>query len=120
MAGPAGRANQLAEELDQVHLALSRAEGADRAPLESREATLASELRSLRQSEAVSAQLSARLSELCAQLEAVVASSGQLVAGAGAAGPDLSSLASELTSLSKALDEARGIMAAAPPGDADS
>jgi hypothetical protein len=118
VAGPTGRANQVAEELDQVHLALSRAQGADRAPLETREATLASELRSLRQSEAVSGQLSARMSELCAQLEAVVASSAQLVAGTGAAGPDLSSLASELASLSKALDEARGIMAAAPPGDA--
>ena len=119
-AGPTGRANQLVEQLDQVHTALSRAEGADRVPLESREATLASELRSLRQSEAVGAQLSARLAELCAQLEAVVASAGQLVAGAGAAGADLSALASELASLSKALDEARGIMAAAPPGDASS
>jgi hypothetical protein len=116
MAGPAGRADQLAQELDRVHVALSRADGADRLPLESREAALASELRSLRQSEAVSAQLSARLAELSAQLEGVVASSGQLVAAAGVAGGDLSSLSSELASLSKALDEARGIMAAAPPG----
>ncbi len=95
-----------------------RAGGADRARLESREAALASELRSLRQMESVSADLSARLAGLSAQLEGVVASSGQLVAGAGVAGADLSSLASELASLSKALDEARGIMAAAPPGDA--
>jgi hypothetical protein len=116
MAGPAGRADQLAQELDRVHVALSRADGADRPPLESREAALASELRSLRQSEAVSAQLSARLAELSAQMEGVVASSGQLVAAAGVAGGDLSSLSSELASLSKALDEARGIMAAAPPG----
>jgi hypothetical protein len=118
VAGPTGRVNQLAEQLDQVHVALSRAQGVDRAPLESHEATLASELRSLRQSEAVGAQLSDRLSELCAQLEAVVVSAGQLVAGAGGAGADLSVLGSELASLSKALDEARGIMAAAPPGDA--
>ena len=80
MAGPPGRADQLAQELDQVHVALSRAGGADRVPLESREAALASELRSLRQSEAVGAQLSARLAELSAQLEGVVASAGQLVA----------------------------------------
>jgi hypothetical protein len=118
ITGPTGRAEQLAQELDQVHVALSRAGRSDRAPLESREAALASELRSLRQTEAVSAQLSARLSELSTQLEGVVASSGQLVAGAGAAGGDLSSLSSELASLSKALDEARGIMAATPPGDA--
>ena len=51
MAGPAGRADQLAQELDRVHVAMSRAVGADRVPLESREAALASELRSLRQSE---------------------------------------------------------------------
>ncbi len=118
MAGPAGRADELAQELDRVHLALPRAAGADRLPLENREAALASELRSLRQSQAVSAQLSARLAELSAQLEGVVASAGQLVAVAGLAGGDLSSLSSELASLSKALDEARGIMAAAPPGGA--
>jgi hypothetical protein len=118
LTGPSGRADQLAQELDQVHVALSRAGGADQARLESREAALASELRSLRQMESVSADLSARLAGLSAQLEGVVASSGQLVAGAGVAGADLSSLTSELASLSKALDEARGIMAAAPPGDA--
>ncbi len=115
MAGPAGRVDQLAQELDRVHVAMSRAAGADRVPLESREAALASELRSLRQNEAVGAQLSARLAELSAQLEGVVALAGQLLAAAGVAGADLSSLSSELASLSKALDEARGIMAAAPP-----
>ena len=94
MTGRAGREDQLAQELDRVHVAMSRAAGADRMPLESREAALASELRSLRQSEAVGAQLSARLAELSAQLEGVVASSGQLVAGAGVAGADLSSLSS--------------------------
>ena len=62
-------------------------------------------------------RLSARLSELSTQLEGVVASAGELVARAGAAGADLSSLSSELASLTKALDEARGIMATAPPGD---
>jgi hypothetical protein len=120
LTGPAGRGEKVAQELDQVHVAMSRAAGPDRLQLESREAALASELRSLRQMESVSAQLSARLSDLTAQLEGVVASSGQLVAGAGAAGADLSSLSSELASLSKALDEARGIMAASPPAEGGS
>jgi hypothetical protein len=117
LSGPPGRADQLARELDQVHATLARAAAEDRAQLESREAALASELRALRRTEAVGAQLSARLSELSAQLEGVVASAGQLVAGAGAAGTDLSSLSSELGSLNKALDEARGVMASTPPGD---
>jgi hypothetical protein len=116
LSGPSGRADKVAQELDQVHAALSSG-AAERASLENREALLASELRSLRRTESVSAQLSARLSELTAQLEGVVASSGELVAKAGAGGEDLASLSSELASLSKALDEARGIMATAPPGD---
>jgi hypothetical protein len=116
LAGPPGRAEQVARELDQVHAGLSRAPDTNRAELESRESALASELRSLRRTGLVSAQLSSRLSELSAQLEGVVASAGQLVAGAGAAGDDLSSLSSELESLTKALDEARGVMATAPPG----
>jgi hypothetical protein len=115
LSGPPGRAEQITRELDQVHAARPRAGPPERAQLDSREAALASELRSLRRTGSVSAQLSARLSELSTQLEGVVASSGQLVAGAGAAGADLSSLSSELGSLSKALDEARGIMATVPP-----
>ena len=114
---PTGRADKVAQELDQVHTALSPGRGAGRPSLESREASLASELRSLRRAESVSYALSARLSELSTQLEGVVASAGELVAGAGAAGTDLSSLSSELASLSKAMDEARGLMATAPPGD---
>jgi hypothetical protein len=130
LSGPSGRADKVAQELDQVHSAQSRAaqsragqsgtDAADRASLESREASLASELRSLRRTESVGAELSARLAELTAQLEGVVASAGELVAEAGAAGADLSSLSSELASLSKALDEARGIMASAPPADTNS
>ena len=117
---PAGRADNVAQELDQVHTALSRAGGAERAQLESREASLASELRSLRRTESVSSALSARLSELSTQLEGVVASAGELVAGAGAAGTDVSLLASELAALSQAMNEARGLMATAPPGEAGS
>jgi len=117
MTGPPGRADQVAHELAQVQSSLSKAQGADRGPFEARESALASELRSLRSMEAVSNQLSARLSELSAQLEGVVAASGTLVAGAGAAGTDLSTLSSELTSLTRALDEAKSIMATAPPGD---
>ncbi len=120
MVGPAGRADNVAQELDQVHTALSRAGGAERAQLESREASLASELRSLRRTESVSSALSARLSELSTQLEGVVASAGELVAGAGAAGTDVSLLASELAALSQAMNEARGLMATAPPGEAGS
>jgi hypothetical protein len=135
LSAPSGRAEKVAQELDQVHAAQSRAAqsraaqsragqssagAADLGSLETREVSLASELRSLRRTESVSARLSARLSELTAQLEGVVASSGELVAGAGTAGGDLSSLSSELASLSKALDEARGIMATAPPGDTNS
>ena len=91
-----------------------------RAQLESREASLASELRSLRRTESVSSALSARLSELSTQLEGVVASAGELVAGAGAAGTDVSLIASELAALSQAMNEARGLMATAPPGEAGS
>ncbi len=118
LSGPPGRADQVAHELEQVHASLSRSGGTNRTELESRESALASELRSLRRMGSVSAQLSARLSELTAQLEGVAASAGQLMAGAGAAGDDLSSLTSELESLTKALDEARGVMATAPPGPA--
>ena len=115
LAGPPGRAEKVAEELGQVQRALSIASAAERAELQGRESALASELRSLRHLESVSAQMSSRLSDLTVQLVSLVADAGELVAMAGAAGADLSSLSSELTSLTRSLDEARRLMAAAPP-----
>jgi hypothetical protein len=119
--GPPGRGTKVGEELSQVQQALSRARGADRSQLESREAALASELRSLRRMETVRTQLAARLAELTAQLESLVADAAQLVASTGeAAAADLSSLSSELTSLSNALDETKRLMATAPPAAGES
>jgi hypothetical protein len=120
LAGPPGRAEKVTEELAQVQRALSTVRGADRSELESRESALASELRSLRHLESVSAQMSSRLSDLTVQLVSLVADAGELVATTGAAGTDLSSLSAELTSLTRSLDEARRLMATAPPGPADS
>jgi len=118
IAGPPGRAEKVTRELDQVQAQLrDRADlGAERANLAAREEGLASELRSLRSTEAASAQMASQLSALCSQLEGLVAAAGRLVATAGAAGADLGGLSSELTSLAGALDEARRIMASAPPG----
>jgi chromosome segregation ATPase len=115
LVDPPGRTDNAAKALEKVQADLLQARGADRARLVSREAELASQLRSFRHLEVVSAQISSHLSDLSAQLEGVVASAGELVASAGAAGADLSSLASELTSLTGALDEARRIMATPPP-----
>ncbi len=111
----------MGEELTQVQSALSRTSGAGRSQLESREAALASELRSLRRMETASTQLAARLAELTAQLESLVTDAAQLVASTGeAAAADLSSLSSELTSLSNALDETKRLMTTAPPSAGDS
>jgi hypothetical protein len=118
--GPPGRGAKVGEELSQVQSALSRTGGADRSQLESREAALASELRSLRRMETASTQLAARLAALTAQLESLVADAGQLVASTGEAAADLTSLSSELTSLSSALDETKRLMATAPPPPGDS
>jgi hypothetical protein len=115
LVDPPGRTDKAAKDLETVQAELVHAHGANRSQLESREAELASQLRSFRHLESVSAQISRHLSELSAQLEGVVASAGVLVASAGAAGADLSSLSSELSSLTGALDEARQIMATPPP-----
>jgi len=120
LVGPPGRAEKVAEELAQVQRALARGGGTARSELESREAALASEMRSLRHLESVSAQMSSRLSDLTVQLASLVADAAELVATAGAAGTDLSSLSAELTSLTRSLDEARRLMAAVPPGAGDS
>jgi ABC-type transporter Mla subunit MlaD len=103
-------------DLTPVQADMQRRQGADRANLASREDALASELRSLRHTETVSAQISSQLAGICAQLEGLVAAAGQLVSTAGEAGADLNALSSELASLAGALDEARRIMATAPPG----
>ena len=115
LVDPPGRTEGAAKALEEVQAELLQARGANRARLESREGELASQLRSFRHLESVSAQISNHLSELSSQLEGVVASAGELVASAGAAGADLSTLSSELSSLTGALDEARRIMAAPPP-----
>jgi hypothetical protein len=120
VSAPPGRAQKVGEELAQVQKALSTASGPDRSQLETRESALASELRSLRQLESVSAQMSSRLSDLTVQLVTLVADAGELVATAGGAGADVSSLSSELTSLTRSLDEARRLMAAAPPVQGES
>ena len=57
LAEPAGRVEKVAEELAQVQADLNRAQGADQAHLASQADVLASELRSLRNTEAVSAQI---------------------------------------------------------------
>jgi peptidoglycan hydrolase CwlO-like protein len=116
LAAPTARVAKVAEELNDVQGSLRATDGADKAVLAGREEALAAELRSLRRTESVSTQISARLSTLCAQLEALVASAGELVASAGTAGDDLDSLGSELASLTGALDEAKRIMAT---GEAD-
>jgi len=115
LAEPAGRSAKVASELTEVQDELRAGQGGDRAVLSGREDALASELRSLRQTETVSAQISSQLSALCAQLEGLVARAGQLVGASGTASTDLSSLSSELDSLSGALEEARRIMSSSPP-----
>ena len=115
LSGPPGRSEKLSQDLAQVQAQLRHTGGADRAPLASREEALASELRSLRHTEAVSAQISSQLATLCAQLEGLVASAGQILGSAGTAGADLVSLSNELASLLGALDEARHITPAPPP-----
>lgn len=115
LMGPPGRPQRVADELREAQHALSQVSGADRATLEVKESALASQLRSLRQMESVGNEISSRLAALVAQLEGLVAEAGELVAGAGAAGPDLARLSAELTSLNKALDEARGVLPAGPP-----
>jgi hypothetical protein len=110
-----GRSEKVAHELAQVQAEIRNSPG-DKALLTSREEVLASELRSLRHTEAISARMSSQLSALCAQLEGLVAGAGLLVGNESASGADLSTLSSELDSLSGALDEAKRIMATSPPG----
>lgn len=119
LGGPPGRVAKVTQELSDVQSALRQTEGAERAMLGGREDALAAELRSLRHTEAVSTQISARLSVLCTQLEGLVAAAGELVATTGAAGADLGNLSAELTSLAGALDEAKSIIATTPRGEAD-
>jgi hypothetical protein len=108
LAGSPGRAERVSQELARVQGLLSRSEGANRAALATQEQALASELRSLRQTEAVAGEASLRLGTSCSQLEAVVAAAGRLVTAAGApAASDLASLQTELASLTAALEEAR-------------
>lgn len=114
LAGPPGRLEKVAQDLAQVQAQLRRTEGAGRSALTTREEALASELRSLRHTEAVSAEISSQLAALSAQLEGLVAAAGQLMGAAGVAGADLGGLSSELASLTGALDEARRIMATSP------
>ena len=115
LVDPPGRTERAAKALEEVQAEPAGGPRCQPCPLESREGELASQLRSFRHLESVSAQISNHLSELSAQLEGVVASAGELVASAGAAGADLSTLSSELSSLTGALDEARRIMAGPPP-----
>jgi hypothetical protein len=118
LAGAPGRSQKVAQELDAAQaVAAAAAQGADRAALESGEEVLASELRSLRHLDSVAAQVSAQLSTLSAQLEGLVAAAGELVVSAGVPGADLSVVSSQLTSLTRALDEARRIMPAPGPGE---
>lgn len=117
LMGAPGRPQKVAEELREAQRALGQVSGADRAPLEVKESALASQLRSLRQMEAVGNEISSRLAALAAQLEGVVASAGELVAGAGASGPQLAALAAEINALSQALDEAKGMLPGPVAGD---
>jgi hypothetical protein len=117
LAGAPGRSLKVAQELDAAQTVAATAQGADRAALESGEDVLASELRSLRHLDSVAAQVSAQLSTLSTQLEGLVAAAGELVVSAGVPGADLSVVASQLTSLTRALDEARRIAPAPGPGE---
>lgn len=109
--GPAqGEAQKVARELTEAEAALDGAAGADRRPLAAREASLAAHLRSLRQREAVSADISARLSAAVSQLESLVAMAGELVGTAGAPGAPLATLQSEMAALVKGLEEAKGVV----------
>ena len=110
LMGAPGRPQKVADELRDAQRALAQVSGADRAPIEVKESALASELRSLRQMETVTNEVSSRLAGLVGQLEAVVAAAGELVAGAGVSGADLSTLSAELASLNNALTEARRIL----------
>ncbi len=118
LAGPPGRSHKVAQELDAAQSVAAAAQGAEKAVLESGEDALASELRSLRHLDSVAALVSARLSTLSAQLESLVAAAGELVVSAGIPGADLSVVASQLTNLTRALEETRRIMPAPAPGEA--
>jgi len=117
LAGPPGRAEKAAQDLQAVQAALLHAGGSSghgRADLESRESALASELRSARRLEAVAGQVSGRLDALCSQLEGLVATEGELVLGAAGVGADLGSLSMQLSALNEALGEA---MRSIPPAE---
>jgi hypothetical protein len=116
LAGSPGRSQKVARELDTAQKAAASAQGAERAVLESGEDALASELRSLRHLDSVAAQVAAQLSTLSAQLEGLVAAAGELVVSAGTPGADLSLVSSQLTSLTRALEETRRILPAPAPG----
>jgi hypothetical protein len=118
LAGAPGRSQKVAQELDAAQAVTAAAQGADRAVLESGEDALASELRSLRHLDSVAMQVSAQLSTLGAQLESLVAAAGELVVSAGVPGADLSVVSSQLTSLTRALEETRRIMPGSAPGEA--
>lgn len=115
LSGAPGRPQKVADELREAQHALAQVSGADRGPLEVRESALASQLRSLRQMEAVGTEISARVSALVSQLESVVAMAGELVAATGQPGADLASLSAELNSLIRAMDEAKAML---PSGSA--
>ncbi|MGH9107582.1 MAG: hypothetical protein ACRDZX_17475 [Acidimicrobiales bacterium] len=121
LAGPPGGVQKVSGELSQVQADLVRAVGADRVVLARREDALASELRSLRRTEAVSGEVAAQLAGLCSQLEGMVAAAAELVVSAGTSGADLGLVTSGLTALAQALGETRRPVGApsseaAPPG----
>lgn len=117
LSGAPGRPQKVADELEEAQRALRHVSGADRRQLEVKESALASQLRSLRQMEAVGTEISARLSALVSQLESVVASAGELVATASASGAGLYALSAELDALVRALDEAKGSLPPSAPDD---
>jgi hypothetical protein len=119
LAGPPGRAQQAALELQAVQADLARAQGAARFALESRESVLASQLRSVRRLDTVAGQVSERMAAICSKLEGLVATAGELVLTAGAAGADLGPLSLELSSLNAALEDAKRSLPARTdaPGD---
>jgi hypothetical protein len=119
LAGPPGRSQRVAQELGSAQAGAAATQGADRAALESGEDALASELRSLRHLDSVATQVSAQLATLSARLEGVVAAAGELMVSAGVPGADLSDVSSQLTSLTRSLEEARRILPPAPPAPGD-
>lgn len=102
----AARTRDVAGQLAQVQAGMrATVPGAPSAEwLAGREATLAAELRELRRTEAVAANLAGGVSEMVVQLEALVTRAAELVA-AGVIGPDLDEVSSRLQGLAEALRE---------------